>query len=259
MSGQLVGEVLAASDSLRARGLSERGFHALVAIAEKAQTESRQGSVRWDHIRAGLYGASLSTAKRAIADLKSVGAIRIIRRGFDNQNGRVCAPIYEVSKLTEQVTQVTHSVGDEQVTKVTHSPPTERVISGGRTGQNDDRMGHPGDLLDGSIDGPIDERGRGLRSEPTPPQSDIAAKQTFSPRCPDHIHFEHPPKCGGCGMARKAAEEQAVATEARADQLRRAIRGAIDACGRCDQYGRLDDQTDCPRHTNFRQTQRASA
>ncbi|MGH3637330.1 MAG: hypothetical protein ACRDTS_25240, partial [Mycobacterium sp.] len=47
MSGQLVGEVLAASGAFRAAGLSERGFHALVAIAEKCHTQSRQGSVPW--------------------------------------------------------------------------------------------------------------------------------------------------------------------------------------------------------------------
>jgi hypothetical protein len=29
-------------------------------------------------------------------------------------------------------------------------------------------------------------------------------------------------------------------------------RAAIDNCPDCDQYGRLDDLTDCPRHPNFR-------
>ena len=65
MSGQLVGEVIVASETLRARGVSERGFQALIAIAEKANTNTRQASVRWDHIRAVQYGTSLSTAKRA--------------------------------------------------------------------------------------------------------------------------------------------------------------------------------------------------
>ena len=109
MTGQLVGEVLAASGRLREQGLSERGFHALVAIAEKSSTGSRQGSVRWNHIRDGLYGASLSTAKRAVKDLKDAGLIRVIKRGFNNQNGRACAPIYEMAPLTERVTQVNHS------------------------------------------------------------------------------------------------------------------------------------------------------
>jgi hypothetical protein len=99
MSGQLVGEVIDASPILQKRGLSERGFHALIAIAEKCHTQTRQGSVRWDHIRDGLYGASLSTAKRAVGDLKSAGAIRVLKRGFDNQHGRICAPVYRIGPL----------------------------------------------------------------------------------------------------------------------------------------------------------------
>ncbi|WP_133060155.1 hypothetical protein, partial [Mycolicibacterium wolinskyi] len=183
MSGQLVGEVLAAADALRARGLSPRGFYALIAIAEKAETHSRRASVRWDHIRAALYGSqkdedgqlrpvSPSTAKRAVADLKSAGLIRVVKRGFDNQNGRVCAPIYEVrpldSKQTEQVTQVTQSVDSEQVTQVTQSTGTERVKSGGRTGQIDDRTGHLGDLLDVPIDVPLDGSAREIPDPPAP-------------------------------------------------------------------------------------------
>src|ERR1700722_3405011 len=112
MSGQLVGEVIAASQALRAVGLSERGFHALIAIAEKCHQDTRQGSVRWDHIRAGLYGASLSTAKRAVQDLKAADVVEVVKRGFDNQNGRACALIYKIRPLTERVTQVTHSPED---------------------------------------------------------------------------------------------------------------------------------------------------
>ena len=35
-------------------------------------------------------------------------------------------------------------------------------------------------------------------------------------------------------------------------QRRRSITHAIDKCKKCDQYGRLDDLTDCPRHDNHR-------
>ena len=178
MSGQLVGEVIDASPALQKRGLSERGFHALIAIAEKCHPQTRQGSVRWDHIRDGLYGASLSTAKRAVADLKSAGAIRVLKRGFDNQHGRICAPVYQIEPLGDADSWVAVSATTEQVTQVTQSPGVrtghpddpiamgangsnqggERVKSGGRTG-------HPGDLLDGSIDGSID--GEGLRQSGT--------------------------------------------------------------------------------------------
>ncbi len=178
-----MGEVIAASQRLRANGLTERGFHALIAIAEKCHTAKREGSVPWSHIRAGLYGASPSTAKRAVQDLKAAGLLRVIKRGFDNQNGRSCAPIYRIETLSEQVTQVTQSpttrtghsddpvAPTEQVTQVTQStPPSERVKTGGRTGQiddrtgqNGDRTGHPGDLLNGSTNGstngPTNQRG----------------------------------------------------------------------------------------------------
>lgn len=92
MSGQLVGEVIAASNTLRARGVSERGFQALIAIAEKANTKTRQASVRWDHIRDVQYGTSLSTAKRAVKELLDAGYVRKIQRGFNNQQGRSAAP-----------------------------------------------------------------------------------------------------------------------------------------------------------------------
>jgi hypothetical protein len=42
VSGQLVGEVIAASPTLQKRGVSERGFYALVAIAEKCHPHTRQ-------------------------------------------------------------------------------------------------------------------------------------------------------------------------------------------------------------------------
>ena len=39
--------------------------------------------------------------------------------------------------------------------------------------------------------------------------------------------------------------------EARA-AARKATRRAIDRCRVCDDYGRLDDLSDCPHHNNFR-------
>ena len=104
MSGQIVGEVIAASDRLRAAGLSERGFHALIAIAEKASAQSRQASVPLRHICAGLFGdldTKKRTAERAIQDLKAAGLIRVVRRGFNNGHGRAAAPIYEIQSLTD--------------------------------------------------------------------------------------------------------------------------------------------------------------
>ena len=113
MSGQLVGEVIAASQAFRAAGLSERGFHALVTIAEKCHTQTRQDSVPWKHICDGLYGASKRTAERAVQDLKTFGAIRVVKCGFNNNAGRAAAPIYEIETLTDTATQVARSVGTD--------------------------------------------------------------------------------------------------------------------------------------------------
>lgn len=93
----------------------------------------------------------------------------------------------------------------------------------------------------------------GERSAAPPPSSQSAdGKQTFRPRCPKHIHDENPPSCHGCGEAREAAKAAAKAAEQRDAAERARIRAAIDGCRECDQYGRLDDLNDCPKHPNFR-------
>jgi hypothetical protein len=51
MSGQLVGEVLAASAELRKRGISSNGFLALIGIAEKAVPRTRQARVQQNHFK----------------------------------------------------------------------------------------------------------------------------------------------------------------------------------------------------------------
>ncbi|MEE2853510.1 MAG: hypothetical protein VX424_12775 [Actinomycetota bacterium] len=127
MSGQLVGEVIAASDTLRARGLSERGFQALIAIAEKANTNTRQASVRWDHIRAAQYGRSLATAKRAVKELVDAGYVRKIRRGFNNQQGRSAAPIYELVRPDITRTSGRTPCDTNGSSMVTHSGVGERI------------------------------------------------------------------------------------------------------------------------------------
>lgn len=155
-----MGEVLAASDRLRERGLSERGFHALIAIAEKALTDTRQGSVRWDHIRAALYGASLRTAERAVQDLKRAGVVTVVRPGFNNNHGRAAAPIYEIQALTDPATMgdgiapVDNSTDSD--TQVAESVGGDPAKPGGRSRQIGDRSRHSGVGLDVSIDGSLD-------------------------------------------------------------------------------------------------------
>lgn len=127
MSGQLVGEIIGASDSLRARGLSERAFQAMIAIAEKANTQTRQGSVRWAHIQAAQYGRSLATAKRAVKELKDAGLVRVVKRGFNNQNGRSAAPVYELSTMPVRA-DIGRTPPDPIGSPiVTQSPESERI------------------------------------------------------------------------------------------------------------------------------------
>jgi len=150
MSGQLVGEVIAASHAFRAAGLSERGFHALVAITEKCHTQTRQGSVPWKHIRKGLFGASKRTAERAVQDLKTFGAIRVVKCGFNNNAGRVCAPIYEIESLTDTDTQVTRSGWGD-----TDKPGSDTDKLTTDTDKPGDRYRHLGDVLNGPFNLPF--------------------------------------------------------------------------------------------------------
>jgi hypothetical protein len=187
VSGQLVGEVINAAASLRSRGVSERGFHALVAIAEKASAD-RTASVRWDHVRAGLFGASKRTAQRAVDDLLAAGLIEVIRTGFRNQHD-ARAPIYVVRSLADDDIQVSRSGNKDDDTQVSRSAE----LDSDKSTPDDDKSAigsrHLGVLLDVSFDGSFD----------------------------------------------------------RAD-----VRDAIDRCSSFDQFGRLDNLQDCPRHPNFR-------
>lgn len=217
MSGQLVGEVIVASETLRVRGVSERAFQALIAIAEKANTNTRQASVRWDHIRAVQYGTSLSTAKRAVKELEDAGYVRKIKRGFNNQQGRSAAPVYELvrpdnhvmsgrtSRDTNGSSIVTHSGGTEQVTQ--DDPVATRTgnllvshpdRTGHETGPNGSNLGTErvkseterftqDDLLDGlTLDGltpdgekPFDEKHSLSRNRGTSPDAGSDAPAQF--------------------------------------------------------------------------------
>ncbi|EHB53790.1 hypothetical protein MycrhDRAFT_4253 [Mycolicibacterium rhodesiae JS60] len=243
MSGQLVGEVLAASHQLQARGLSKRGFHALIAIAEKALTDTRQGSVRWDHIRAALYdGASLRTAERAVQDLKRAGIVTVVRPGFNNNHGRAAAPIYEIQALSDTDTHVAESVGSDTDTHVAESEGAIPTNQGGDTDKTDtDPATQASDLTvlyDGSPDG-----GSGRLDD--------------EPRCARHRDTICPPPCIDCKRVREQRDAERQDAAEWSERERLAIRQAIDACDDCDDYGRPwladDPNAHCPRHPNFRQ------
>jgi hypothetical protein len=83
-----------------------------------------------------------------------------------------------------------------------------------------------------------------------------SADQVAPPeKCPLHINTPIPPSCGGCADAgrnyRKWENDRALDKRREAERVARAlqeINDAIDSCGDCDDYGRLDDLTWCPNH-----------
>lgn len=270
MSGQLVGEVIAASDRLRANGLTERAFHALVAIAEKANRDTRQASVPWNHICATLFGASKRTAERAVRDLKDAGLISVLRPGFDNGHGRSCAPIYQLHRLTDDDRALSSSPHNEPVTEtdsqVSASPGDNSQRSatdadsqvsasvedryrqtGDRYRQTDDRYRHLGVVLNGSTNGSTNGVGDDESDAPLP----AVDQRTHTP-APSRFCRRHPhgtaEDCGGCANARtafdahRAALASAEADRAAADELEnRRRRRAIDRCADCDDHGWADD------------------
>jgi hypothetical protein len=155
MSGQLVGEVIAASPELYASGLSKNGFLALIAIAEKCHQRTRQASVPWVHLCHGLYGAHKRTAERAVRELKDAEFIQVARRGYKAPNGDSAAPIYRLMKLPTSV-----SVTRNQPTPVSVTPDEA-------TDKIDEATDTQGVVLNGSINGSINGREwRARESEP---------------------------------------------------------------------------------------------
>lgn len=100
MSGQLVGEVIAAAPQLRAMGLSPNGFHALIAIAEKCHHMTRQASVRREWIQAAIYGSSSPrSAERAVRELRDLKLIDVLKRGYKAPNHKAMASTYQLMEL----------------------------------------------------------------------------------------------------------------------------------------------------------------
>ena len=184
MSGQLVGEAIAASPQLRACGLSRNGFLALIAIAEKASNGDREASVRWSHLQDGLYGVSVKTARRAVKELEQVGLIRVVSAGWANQHGASRAPIYEV-RIGTPVSTSTNRIGTPVSTSTNRIGTPVSTSSGvdvDKSKLDVDKSKLDVDTvvpltsadisLDGSFDGSIDgARARGQANRPTGPPS----------------------------------------------------------------------------------------
>lgn len=128
---------------------------------------------------------------------------------------------------------------------------------------NEPSLSTHGALIEGSLQEGIKGRdlGKGGVTGPAPPAPQESANSEqetigpYGPRCPDHRDDPDPPSCPGCKRARLAVEAVERDTAERAHTEREQIRKAIDDCELCDEFGRLDDQSDCPGHQNFRQRQ----
>lgn len=295
MSGQIVGEVMDAAEAGHLDALSSNGLQALVAIADRAANATRQASVRMARVaaairvdrRAGGSGAaSQSTAERAVRELKAGGWIRVVKRGFNNNHGRACAPIYEVAafpsfRVTGTVAGVPVTQGDGNgggSVSVNEGSVSVKVASVSVT-QGDDLTV----FLDGSTDGSACAR----EDEPAPadrveyrddppedqpgPFGDAAAATAapparhwvmgpHGPRCADHVDNPSPPKCGGCGRAREAAKAQAEAEATAIAAEKAAIRAEINACTSCDHNGMThgDEPRRCTEHRQQSDVGRAS-
>lgn len=179
MSGQLVGEVIAASPELYASGLSKNGFLALIAIAEKCHARTRQASVPWVHLRRGLYGAHKRTAERAVRELKDAELIQVARRGYKAPNGDSAATIYKLMKLPTPV-----SVTPKEPTPVSVTPSE----ASDKIDEASDKIGQAsatqGVGVNGSINGSTngrESRGR-ARDEPLDVESVPDPGNALSPQ-----------------------------------------------------------------------------
>lgn len=100
MSGMLLGEVIDAAEAGLLDKLSLPAFSALIAIAEKCNHHTRQGTVRRERIRAAIHRHnSETTAKRAIRELKDAGLIRIVKNGYRATGQEPTAATFELLQL----------------------------------------------------------------------------------------------------------------------------------------------------------------
>lgn len=261
MSGQIVGEVLAASDTLRARGLPPRAFYALIAIAEKAHHETRQASVRWAHIQAALYSgqrdktgnlnrASLRSAERAVAELKRAGVVAVVRRGFNNGHGRAAAPVYRIEPLTVPASGLAETVEGVPASELAETRAIVPAKLETVPAKLDDRSRQTTGGLDGPIDGSTDGGARAavVDADVPPPRY-----------CSGHPDGT-PDGCIPCKHARLKLEQWEQDHRDREQAEREARTLARQRCERCEGTGQIevaDNVVDwCPECSAWRRAAR---
>lgn len=247
MSGQLVGEVLAAMEpGGRLEFLTPTERLALIAIAEKCHHISRQGSVRIGRIQAAV-GKSESTTRRTLRKLRDAKLIDVVKRGY-KAHGVAAASIYELSELVSPM-------GDRSSPHELVSPMDDRSSATGLVPFPNELVSNPAELvslmddhLDGSLDGSVDGWTRARVSAPTetavpdvdPARSNNHADREPNRHCATHMPYGTDKACHPCRIARISHEQWTVAQDAK----RAARIAAIRRCGRCDDQGCFYDDND---------------
>jgi hypothetical protein len=200
MSGQLVGEVIAASPQLRAGGLSRNGFLALIAIAEKCHHQTRQGTVRRSWIQAAIYsGNSTRTAERAVRELRDAKLIDVLKRGYKAPNQKALSTMYELLELPPPI--VADANGEAPATHEWRELAAAK--SGEAAAKSDQAAATQSGGLDGSTDGSTDG---GAREAERTDQPDSGPPDWATPprKCRKHPNgYEHGEPCRRCAVLRK--------------------------------------------------------
>lgn len=173
MSGILVGEVIDAAEAGTLPALSRPAFSALIAIAEKADHKTRQGSVRQSRIRAAIYARnSPRTAVRAVKELKDAGLVTVVKRGFKAPDGSGAATVYQLATLNKACATETACADQEahatQLASATGEAHAKSDEAHAKSAQAHATLGGAYDgFIDGSIDGTTQRVAR-KRATPLP-------------------------------------------------------------------------------------------
>ena len=220
------------------------------------------------HVRqatiAERFATSERTVRRAQTRARELGYLILVR---PRQRGRGHhGPDHHRLVIPDNLSSITGEIPDtddrntrqewpKYLTETTEIPDTADSSTSG----NDTPKGSLIGSLIGSLEGRgSPEPGTSL-AEPSPtpkppPQKINFTEEPEPPRfCQRHPLVGTTENCRGCADARLNHDAWKKDTIGRLTELKATIRAGIDACNGCDLYGRLDDQSDCPRHPNFRQ------
>lgn len=225
MNGQLVGEVLDAIEDGRLTGLSGVDKWALIIIAEKCHSVTRQGSVRIDRI-AAVTGAVRRTVQRSMVRLKERDLVRVVKRGYVSpKTGEGHANVYELLPIraNQAATQACDTQGDTCIDRE-HVTNTPKHVTNRPKRVTPMDVTHDG-LSDGLSDG-------GAHAQ---------AHDAAALRCPKHPDGNSEEPCRDCMRVRHHQEQQQRNASEERRRLGRERRTAIDGCGLCDEFGWLRD------------------